>query len=78
MVRLRRVAVLGASVVGFVIATAAPSGAQQLVDAGKEGDGSGGFAFVLFALMVMIIVAAMFFMDKVRRRASERDRTSNN
>ena len=44
---------------------AAPAGAQQLVDAGKEGDGSGGLAFVLFAVMVMICGGAMFFMDHV-------------
>jgi hypothetical protein len=46
----------------------APAGAQQLVDAGKEGDGSGGLAFVLFAVMVFLCGSAMFFMDHVRRR----------
>jgi hypothetical protein len=46
----------------------APAGAQQLVDAGKEGDGSGGLAFVLFAVMVFLCGIAMFFMDHVRRR----------
>jgi hypothetical protein len=58
-----------------VVLWAAPAGAQQLVDAGKEDDGSGGFAFVLFAFMVFLIAAAMFFMDRIRRRASERDDT---
>ncbi len=33
----------------------APAGAQQLVDAGKEGDGSGGLAFVIFALVCFTI-----------------------
>lgn len=58
---------------GVVLLGAAPVGAQQLVDAGQEGDGSGGLAFVLFALMVGLMAAAMFFMDKVRRRASDAD-----
>ena len=58
---------------GVVLLGAVPAGAQQLVDAGQEGDGSGGLAFVLFALMVGLMAAAMFFMDKVRRRASDAD-----
>ena len=56
---------------GAVAATAAPAGAQQLVDAGKEGDGSGGLAFVLFAAMVMLFFAALFFMDRIRRRTPD-------
>ena len=47
--------------------------AQQLVDAGKEGDGSGGLAFVLMVVLVMAIWAALFFMDRVRRRREERE-----
>jgi hypothetical protein len=56
---------------GVVLLGAVPASAQQLVDAGQEGDGSGGLAFVLFALMVFLMGASMFFMDKVRRRASD-------
>ena len=48
-----------------------PAGAQQIVDAGKEGDGSGGLAFVLMALLVALIWAALFFMDRVRRRRDD-------
>ena len=55
-------------VVGAVLLSAVPASAQQLVDAGKEGDGSGGLAFVLFAVLVFICGGAMFFMDHVRRR----------
>ena len=55
---------------------AAPAGAQQLVDAGKEGDGSGGLAFVLFAVMVFICGGAMFFMDHVRRSRLRQDEDS--
>jgi hypothetical protein len=60
-----KVIVIGLAVVA---AAAAPAGAQQLVDAGKQGDGSGGLAFVLFAAMVMLFFAALFFMDRIRRR----------
>ena len=45
--RFRSVA--GAALVAFaaLLVLSAPAGAQQLVDAGKEGDGSGGLAFVI-------------------------------
>jgi hypothetical protein len=68
--RARRtiVATLAAATLAML---AAPAGAQQLVDAGKEGDGSGGLAFVLFAVMVFVIGFALFFMDRVRRRATD-------
>ena len=57
------------AVAGLLLLGAAPAGAQQIVDAGKGDDGSGGLAFVLFAIMVMLIGAALFFMDRVRRRS---------
>jgi len=53
------------------LALGGTAGAQQIVDAGKEGDGSGGLAFVLLALLVMLIWAALFFMDRIRRRSGE-------
>jgi Na+/melibiose symporter-like transporter len=60
--------------VGVVlVAAAAPAGAQQLVDAGGD-NGQGGLAFVLMALMVFVIGFALFFMDRVRRRAADDDR----
>jgi len=71
--RLRRIVMLSASACALVIGGAAPAGAQQLIDAGKEHDGSGGLAFVAFTIMVMVMAAALFFMDKVRRRAAERE-----
>ncbi len=66
--RARRttIATLTAAMVGMLTA---PAGAQQLVDAG--GERQGGLAFVLFAIMVFIIGFALFFMDRVRRRASD-------
>ena len=69
---IRRCAALAlASVtVGALLATGA--GAQQLVDAGKEGTG-GGLAFVLFGVMVFIIAGALFFMDHVRKRRAAVD-----
>jgi hypothetical protein len=60
--------VLATLVVAALLLAAVPAGAQQLVDAGKEGDGSGGLAFVLFTVLVFICGGAMFFMDHVRRR----------
>jgi hypothetical protein len=55
-----------------VVVAAAPAGAQQLVDAGGgPKNGSGGVAFIAFALMVFGIAFALFFMDRVRRRASD-------
>jgi hypothetical protein len=64
--------VLGAALGVAALATiASPAGAQQLVDAGKQDDGSGGLAFVLMALLVMLIWAALFFMDRVRRRREQ-------
>ena len=50
-----------------------PAGAQQLVDAGKEGDGSGGLAFVLMVVMVVAIGGSLFFMDHVRRNRLPQD-----
>ena len=67
--------VLGALVT--VLSLAAPAGAQQLVDAGKQGDGSGGLAFALFFVMAAVIAASLFYMDHVRRsRLHEDDDTS--
>ena len=45
--------------------------AQQLIDAGG-GKGEGGLAFVAFTLMCLLTVAAMFYMDRIRRRREER------
>jgi hypothetical protein len=63
---------------GAAVLLASPAGAQQLVDAGKEGDGSGGLAFVLFAILVFAIGLSLFYMDRVRRRRSDEERTSVN
>jgi hypothetical protein len=71
--RLRSILALALVVCAAVALLAAPAGAQQLVDAGKEGDGSGGLAFVLFTVMVFLCGGAMFFMDHVRRRRLQQD-----
>ena len=63
--------VLGAGVA--LVALAGPAGAQQLVDAGKEGDGSGGLAFVLMVVMIAGIAGALFYMDHVRRNRLPQD-----
>jgi hypothetical protein len=55
--------------VGFML-TAAPAGAQQLVDAGKE-NGGGALAFVLFTVLVGLTFGVMFSMDRIRRRREE-------
>ena len=74
--RLRFVIPLALCAVSALVLFAAPAGAQQLVDAGGEGDGSGGLAFVLFTVMVMICGGAMFFMDHVRRSRLRQDEDS--
>ena len=73
MRRLRSVVVLSFAALSAFVALAAPAGAQQLVDAGKEGDGSGGLAFVLMVVMIAGIAGAMFFMDHVRRNRLPQD-----
>ena len=67
MRRLRAALGVAISAFGALLALSVPAGAQQLVDAGKEGDGSGGLAFVLMVVMVVSIGGALFFMDHVRR-----------
>ena len=46
--------------------------AQQLVDAGGE-NGQGGLAFVLLTLLVMAIWGSLFFMDRIRKRATDKE-----
>jgi hypothetical protein len=73
---LRRLrSVLGVALVasGALLALAVPAGAQQLVDAGGEGNGSGGLAFVLMVVMVVCIGGALFFLDHVRRNRLPQD-----
>jgi hypothetical protein len=41
--------------------------AQQLVDASKNG----GLAFLLFAIMCMLFMASLFYMDHVRRKRDD-------
>jgi len=45
--------------------------AQQLIDAGG-GKGEGGLAFVAFTIMCVLIVGALFYMDRIRRRREEK------
>ena len=63
--------------VATILTLAKPAGAQQLVDAGNQGDGSGGLAFVLMVVMVMGIWAALFFMDRIRRRRNAEEDSVN-
>jgi hypothetical protein len=71
--RLRSLIGLALVTIGALLALALPAGAQQLVDAGGEGNGSGGLAFVLMVLMVVIIGGSLFFMDHVRRNRLPQD-----
>lgn len=73
MRRIRTLVGLGLCTLGALLALAGPAGAQQLVDAGKEGDGSGGLAFVLMVVMVAIIGGSLFYMDHVRRNRLKQD-----
>ncbi len=73
MVRRLRLVLLAATlgVLGLLV-TAAPAGAQQLVDAGGD-NGQGGLAFVLLVVMVACIAGALFYMDHVRRNRLHQD-----
>ena len=73
MRRIRSVVGLALCTVGALVALSVPAGAQQLVDAGKEGDGSGGLAFVLMVVMVVVIGGSLFYMDHVRRNRLPQD-----
>jgi hypothetical protein len=44
--------------------------AQQLIDASEQG----GAAFLLFAIMCMLFMASLFYMDHIRKQREERDR----
>ena len=46
--------------------------AQQIVDAGGE-NGQGGLAFVLLTLLVIGIWGSLLFMDRIRKRAGDKD-----
>ncbi len=67
--------VLGAALcaIATLFALAAPAGAQQLVDAGGQGNGSGGLAFVLMVVMIFGIAGSLFLMDRVRRNRLPQD-----
>jgi hypothetical protein len=70
---MRKLTTLTLTAIAALLALAAPAGAQQLIDAGRGHiDGSGGLAFVVFTIMVFGIGFGLFFMDRVRRRASDR------
>jgi hypothetical protein len=71
--RLRSCLGLALVTVGALLALAVPAGAQQLVDAGKEGDGSGGLAFVIMVVIIVCIGGSLFFMDHVRRNRLPQD-----
>jgi hypothetical protein len=73
MKRLRSLVGLALCTVGALLALTVPAGAQQLVDAGGEGNGSGGLAFVLMVVMIVCIGGALFFLDHVRRNRLPQD-----
>jgi hypothetical protein len=73
MRRLRSLFGLALVAAGALLALTAPAGAQQLVDAGGEGNGSGGLAFVLMVVMVVVIGGSLFFLDHVRRNRLPQD-----
>ena len=73
MRRIRSCVGVALCAIGAFLALSVPAGAQQLVDAGKEGDGSGGLAFVLMVVMVVAIGGSLFFMDHVRRNRLHQD-----
>jgi hypothetical protein len=73
MRRVRSMVGLALVTIGALLALAVPAGAQQLVDAGKEGDGSGGLAFVVMVIVIFGIAGSLFFLDHVRRNRLPND-----
>jgi hypothetical protein len=71
--RFRSVAGAALVAVAALLVLSAPAGAQQLVDAGKEGDGSGGLAFVIMVVVICCIAGSLFFLDRVRRNRLPND-----
>ena len=69
---MKRTVVITAGAIVSVLAGAGPAGAQQIIDASGH-RGGGGLAFVAFAILCLLMVGSLFYMDKVRRRASERE-----
>jgi hypothetical protein len=70
--RLRPVLLGTVAALAALLVTAAPAGAQQLVDAGGD-NGQGGLAFVLLVVMVACIAGGLFYMDHVRRNRLPQD-----
>ena len=71
--RTRSVVALALVAIATLALLGAPAGAQQLVDAGKEGDGSGGLAFVVMVIVIFGIAGSLFFLDHVRRNRLPQD-----
>lgn len=69
---MKRTVVVAAGAITAVLIGGAPAGAQQIIDASGE-RGGGGLAFVAFAILCLLLAGSLFYMDKVRRRASERE-----
>ena len=67
---MRKLLITGAVAGATLLLGATPAGAQQIVDASGE-RGGGGLAFVLMAIMVLGMGAAMFALDRIRRRPSD-------
>jgi hypothetical protein len=44
--------------------------AQQMIDASEQG----GAAFLAFAIMCMLFMASLFYMDHIRRRREDQNR----
>ncbi len=67
----------------FLTGCSAERGGVIVDSSGEQGGGTqpggGGFAFVLLAVMIFICVAAMFAMDRIKKRKlrSESDESSD-
>lgn len=66
-------ALVGVAVVALVAISGCAEG--QPVDAGGE-RGGGGLAFVLMTVFLVLFMLSLFYLDRVRKRRSERDSDS--
>lgn len=66
--RARTFATLGATTLTMLVLLAGPAGARDWAPQPVDTSEQGALGFVLMAVMVGIIAASLFYMDRIRKR----------